>query len=403
MFSLVFIVIYSEIFQIDSFWSEIALLLATVCAIIFAIGFYEGRFIPKIESQKELIISAIFLNIVISTSFYHYILFEYLPYTLIYAILFTSIVFNLKLRSKPIMMYVFGWSLLCLLLFVFDFKHFYINQGFVDIVLLSFAIEAVLFTLSVSYHYAFLQRQTKEYEEMLIQQSKLAKSGEMINNITHQFRQPLNNLSYILINIKKRYTNKKLDEVYFDKKFDQASEQIQFLSKTIDDFREFYTHSKSKSIFSIVDAINNAITVLSAETKQKSIKIVLNINNNDDIAVYGIKSELSQVIVSLLSNATEALDEIQDATITINIYSNPKEAIIKVSDNGKGIKKRDIKRVFEPYFSTKESGTGIGLYLAKMIIEDSFGGVIGLVSSKEGTDFTLFLKKATNEGHFEDR
>lgn len=136
-------------------------------------------------------------------------LFEYLPYTIIYAILFISVAFNLNQGFKPTIIYVGGWSIFCFILFVFDFKSYYEVRGFVDIVLVAFAIEAVLFTLSVAYKYNNLQKQSKSFENMLLQQSKLAKSGEMIANITHQFRQPLNNLSYILINMKKKFENKK--------------------------------------------------------------------------------------------------------------------------------------------------------------------------------------------------
>jgi len=239
-FSLLFIISYSKIFDISFFVQEIGLIFASLSAVVFAIGFYEGKFFPKISNYKELIVNTLLFNVVILTAFYHYMLFEYLPYTIIYAILFVSVVFNPSEGSKPILVYVIGWSIFCFVLFVLDFKSYYVTQGYMDIVLIAFAIEAVLFTMSVAYKYNSLQNQSNSYEEMLLQQSRLAKSGEMIANITHQFRQPLNNLSYILMNLRKRYENKKLDEVYFDKKVNQANEQVQFLSKTIEDFKSFY-------------------------------------------------------------------------------------------------------------------------------------------------------------------
>ena len=236
-------------------------------ALVFAIAFYEGKFFPVISNYKELLINTALLNIVILTAVYHYLLFEYLPYTIIYAILFVSVIFNLKQGFKPTIVYVIGWSVLCFVLFVLDFKEYYFAQGYMDIVLIAFAIEAILFTISISYKYNNLQKEQKNYESMLVQQSKLAKSGEMIANITHQFRQPLNNLSYILMNIKKRYENQKLDEKYFNKKVSQANEQLQFLSKTIDDFKEFYTPSKQKEEFSVKEAIQNSLTILSSDLK----------------------------------------------------------------------------------------------------------------------------------------
>ena len=125
IFSLIYILSYSKLFQISNFIQEIALVIASLFAILFAITYYEGKFLPKITNYKELIINTLLLNLVILTAFYHYILFEYLPYTIIYAILFMSIIFNLKQGFKPTLIYVVGWSIFCILLFVFNFKDFY--------------------------------------------------------------------------------------------------------------------------------------------------------------------------------------------------------------------------------------------------------------------------------------
>ena len=241
VFSLIYIVSYSKLFEINHFIQELALVIASLSAMLFAINYYEGRFFPKITNYKELIISTLLLNIVILTAFYHYMLFEYLPYTIIYGILFISIIFNLKEGFKPTLIYVIGWSIFCILLFVFNFKNFYNQNGYFALVLLVFAMEAMLFTISIAYKYNDLKNKNQNFEKMVIQQSKFVKSGEMIANITHQFRQPLNNISYILINLKMKFENKILDEIYFDKKIEQLNSQVLFLSKTIDDFKEFYT------------------------------------------------------------------------------------------------------------------------------------------------------------------
>jgi len=227
-----------------------------------------------------------------------------------------------------------------------------------------------------------------------LQQSKFVKSGEMIANITHQFRQPLNNISYILINLKKKFNNQNLDEVYFEKKIIQANEQVDFLSKTIDDFKEFYTISKEKEIFIVKEAINNALGILSADLKTYNISLDLKFETYEDIKIFGVKSELSQVVISLVSNSIDVLKDIEKAKININISSNSAEVIISFSDNGGGIKNKNLKKIFEPYFSTKEDGTGIGLYLTKMIIEDGFLGKIIVENQKEGAKFSLFIEKA---------
>ena len=393
IFSLGYIALYSQLFLTNTIAQDILLVCASFSAVIFALSFYEGKFFPPMTTTKELIINTILFNIVILTSFYHYILFEYLPYTIIYSILFLSVIFNIKDGFKPTIVYVIGWSVLCFLLFVFDFKNVYLNEGYLDIVLLAFAIEAILFTISVSYKYGSLQQQTNSYEDMLLQQAKMAQSGEMIANITHQFRQPLNNISYIMINIKKRFENKKLDEIYFTKKVTQVDEQLQFLSTTIDHFKDFYTPSKQKENFLIKEAIDSSVTVLSAQLKKRNITLEIKYNVNEDINIRGIKNELSQVVLAILSNASDALKDIETPLINILIDANDAEIIISISNNGKQIDKRDINKIFEPYFSTKKEGSGIGLYLSKMIIKRSFDGDLKVENNDNGVKFTLMFDK----------
>lgn len=394
IFSLGFIIVYSNILFYSKPLQDIFLLLATLSAIVFSLSFYKGNFIPIIKNTKELIINTLLLNIVILTAFYHYMLFEYLPYTVIYAILFISIIFNIKNKNKAILTYVIGWSIFCLVLFIFDFKHIYTKSGLIDIVLVAFAIEAVLFTISISHTYTNLKKQKSDYEDMLLQQSRFAKSGEMIGNITHQFRQPLNNISYIMINIKKQFENKKLNSEYFNKKTDQIDQQLQFLSSTIDHFKEFYTPSKNKEIFYIKEAIDNTMVILSSEFKRRNIKLNCRFKVEENIKIEGIKNEFAQVLLSILSNASDALKDIEFPKIDIIIDSNEAEVIIDILNNGKQIQNIHLEKIFEPYFSTKQKGSGIGLYLSKLIIQKSFHGNIKASNTNEGVKFTLTIEKA---------
>ncbi|WP_323592885.1 HAMP domain-containing sensor histidine kinase [Aliarcobacter butzleri] len=394
IFSLVYIVAYSKLYQISYFVQEFSLVLASVFAVIFAVNYYEGKFLPKVSNYKELILNTFLLNVVILTAFYHYILFEYLPYTIIYAILFISIIFNLKQGFKPTLIYVIGWSIFCIVLFIFDFKNRYIGLGYFDLVLIVFALEAMLFTISIAYKYNDLKKQNKEFEKMILQQSKFVKSGEMIANITHQFRQPLNNISYILINLKKRFESEKLDKIFFDKKVNQANEQVSFLSKTIDDFKEFYLQEKEKDDFLVKDSIQNALTILNPDLQKDNINLNLKFETFEDIKIFGVKNELSQVILSLVSNSIDALKNRHNPKISINVVSSSAEVIIEILDNAGGIKAKNLKKIFEPYFSTKEEGTGIGLYLSKIIIEESFGGKLQVQNIKDGAKFSIFIEKA---------
>ena len=394
IFSLVYIVAYSKLYQISYFVQEFSLVLASVFAVIFAVNYYEGKFLPKVSNYKELILNTFLLNVVILTAFYHYILFEYLPYTIINAILFISIIFNLKQGFKPTLIYVIGWSVFCIVLFIFDFKNRYIGLGYFDLVLVVFALEAMLFTISIAYKYNDLKKQNKEFEKMILQQSKFVKSGEMIANITHQFRQPLNNISYILINLKKRFESEKLDKIFFDKKVNQANEQVSFLSKTIDDFKEFYLQEKEKDDFLVKDSIQNALTILNPDLQKDNINLNLKFETFEDIKIFGVKNELSQVILSLVSNSIDALKNRHNPKISINVVSSSAEVIIEILDNAGGIKVKNLKKIFEPYFSTKEEGTGIGLYLSKIIIEESFGGKLQVQNIKDGAKFSIFIEKA---------
>ncbi|ABV68007.1 two-component sensor histidine kinase [Aliarcobacter butzleri RM4018] len=394
IFSLVYIVAYSKLYQISYFVQEFSLVLASVFAVIFAVNYYEGKFLPKVSNYKELILNTFLLNVVILTAFYHYILFEYLPYTIIYAILFISIIFNLKQGFKPTLIYVIGWSIFCIILFIFDFKNRYIGLGYFDLVLVVFTLEAMLFTISIAYKYNDLKKQNKEFEKMILQQSKFVKSGEMIANITHQFRQPLNNISYILINLKKRFESEKLDKIFFDKKVNQANEQVSFLSKTIDDFKEFYLQEKEKDDFFVKDSIQNALTILNPDLQKDNINLNLKFETFEDIKIFGVKNELSQVILSLVSNSIDALKNRHNPKISINVVSSSAEVIIEILDNAGGIKAKNLKKIFEPYFSTKEEGTGIGLYLSKIIIEESFGGKLQVQNIKDGAKFSIFIEKA---------
>ncbi|MEV9616831.1 HAMP domain-containing sensor histidine kinase [Aliarcobacter butzleri] len=394
IFSLLYIVAYSKLYQISYWVQEFSLVLASIFAVIFAVNYYEGKFLPKVSNYKELILNTFLLNVVILTAFYHYILFEYLPYTIIYAILFISIIFNLKQGFKPTLIYVIGWSVFCIVLFIFDFKNRYIGLGYFDLVLVVFALEAMLFTISIAYKYNDLKKQNKEFEKMILQQSKFVKSGEMIANITHQFRQPLNNISYILINLKKRFESEKLDKIFFDKKVNQANEQLNFLSKTIDDFKEFYLQEKEKDDFFVKDSIQNALTILNPDLQKDNINLNLKFETFEDIKIFGVKNELSQVILSLVSNSIDALKNRHNPKISINVVSSSAEVIIEILDNAGGIKAKNLKKIFEPYFSTKEEGTGIGLYLSKIIIEESFGGKLQVQNIKDGAKFSIFIEKA---------
>lgn len=214
----------------------------------------------------------------------------------------------------------------------------------------------------------------------------------MIANITHQFRQPLNNLSYILINLNKKYKSNNLDEVYFDKKLSQANTQIEFLSKTIDDFKEFYTPKKEKECFEVKACIDMVLSIISADLKKHNIEVIEDFRSFENIQIFGSKNEFSQVLLSLISNSIDTLKDIENPIIDIQIDTNSSDVIIKIKDNGKGIS-GSLEKIFEPYFTTKVEGTGLGLYLVKQIIEESFHGKIEVKNLEKGCEFSISIEK----------
>jgi signal transduction histidine kinase len=231
----------------------------------------------------------------------------------------------------------------------------------------------------------------QQNETILINKSKLASMGEMIGNIAHQWRQPLTHLSYIIMNLKAAYENDKLDKKYLEKKTDEANKQIEFMSHTIDDFRNFFKISKQKEEFSLIECINESINLLNESFKSLDIKLNFNYTENFRIRTY--KGEFAQVIFNLLNNAKDEFikQEIKDAKIIINIIKKEENILIEIIDNAGGISEKIIKKIFEPYFTTKEKGLGIGLYMSKVIIEKNIGGKLEVENTINGAKFIIYL------------
>jgi len=229
-------------------------------------------------------------------------------------------------------------------------------------------------------------RSLKEIEKNILLKSKQAAMGEMIIAITHQWRQPLNEINsitsaidYELITSDKK--NQKIEEYLV-----AIEMQTQYMSSTIDNFKNFFKPSKSKTSFNTLDVINYALELLNAKLNATNIDVTIsNINN---YGIVGFKGEFTQVIITLLSNAMEALiqRDIKNPTIKIVIDKN-----ISIEDNAKGIDKKIIDKIFDPYFTTKQqyNGTGMGLYISKMIIEDSMNGTLKVSNTKDGAKFII--------------
>ena len=230
----------------------------------------------------------------------------------------------------------------------------------------------------------------RKKEQILFQQSKLAAMGEMIGAIAHQWRQPLNALSLNIQLLVDDYLDNKIDKKYLENFESKQIEIIQFMSKTIDDFRNFFSQDKEKINFSLKESVEEVIKLIDKQLQDHNIKIEL---ISDTSEVRGYKNEFKQVILNLINNAKDAIVEnhILNGKIEIIIKNNT----IFVRDNGGGIPEKIKERIFEPYFTTKDQGkgTGIGLYMSKIIIEEHLGGSLSFKNTNSGTEFIIDLKE----------
>ena len=221
----------------------------------------------------------------------------------------------------------------------------------------------------------------KEQEQLLIQQSRLASMGEMIANIAHQWRQPLSIISTSATGIKIQKEMGILDDDSEIKSLDCINENAQYLSNTIEDFRDFFKKSKTKSFINLDKLLEKTLKLILTRLKNKEITIV---KNNLDIEFETYEREMIQVFINIINNSIDALENKDyDKFIFFETQKFEDKIIIKIKDNAGGIEENILDRIFEPYFTTKESkqGTGIGLYMCNEIIVKHLDGKI-LVSNE---------------------
>jgi len=200
--------------------------------------------------------------------------------------------------------------------------------------------------------------------------------GDMLGNIAHQWRQPLTRLGYILMNIEAKDKGN-----VFEKKLEEASVQIEFMSQTIDDFRNFYKTNKTKELFSLANETQKVLDFISFEEIEITLKSVKN------STIFNYKNEYKQVLLNLLTNAKDVL--VERKIVSPHIIIEVGVSSVKVSDNAGGIRLKNIQSIFEPYFTTKKQGMGIGLYMSKMIVQRNMGGRLEVLNGEEGAVFCL--------------
>jgi PAS domain S-box-containing protein len=228
-------------------------------------------------------------------------------------------------------------------------------------------------------------------DQMLASQNRLAAMGEMVSNIAHQWRQPLNALSLLLANLRDAFRFGDLDSAAVERTFALGDVLIQRMSSTISDFRSFLRPGKAKAAFSAVDQVRAAVRLMEGSLVAADIRV--QIDADADVQLFGFESEYCHVLLNLLANAREAILDrrVHPGRITIRVWAEAGFGGLAMADNGGGIPDECLDRIFEPYFSTREMGTGIGLYLSKQIIESSMGGRIRAGNGPDGAEFTVLV------------
>ena len=229
----------------------------------------------------------------------------------------------------------------------------------------------------------------REKDQMLLLQSRQAAMGEMIGNIAHQWRQPLNILGLTVQQFLLYYDVGGFDRTFLVENVGKSMELIHHMSQTIDDFRNFFKPEKEKVEFKVQNSIAQTMSLLEGQNDRISVEIIA----KDDPAIWGYPNEFAQVVLNILVNAKDALTErgIDNPKITVTISSEDGCATVTVADNAGGIPEEIIDRIFEPYFTTKDpqSGTGVGLFMSKVIIEKNMGGRLSVRNKADGAEFRI--------------
>ena len=240
------------------------------------------------------------------------------------------------------------------------------------------------------YHQQLLD-DIKLKDTILLEQSKFATIGEMFESIAHQWKQPLSVITMSSGNIQLKKDFGELDDKILDDSLGYIDSSINYLNQTIDDFREFLTDDQHYHNIKINNLIDTTLHLLSSKIKKRDIEIIKNI---EDIEIYSNKNQLVQVLMNIFGNAIQVLETKENkGYIKVISFQDNQNIILKIIDNGGGIKQNILLNLFEKYNTSKLNGSGIGLYMSKIIVENKLGGTIRGYNIEAGACFEIILPK----------
>jgi len=238
--------------------------------------------------------------------------------------------------------------------------------------------------------------QLRQKDDLLIQQNRLAAMGELLNNIAHQWRQPLNNIAVYIQTMQYLRKAGELTDEEMDQDIKAVMEILQYMSQTIDDFRGFFVRDRTATNeFPLGPTIAKALSIVNPALTANNIRAELLKDDREDVRITGYPNEFAQVLMNIIYNARDILveREIADPQIEIMVTHRNQQAIVTIRDNGGGIAPEALPHIFDPYFTTKgpTKGTGIGLYMSKTIIEKNMGGTLTAHNTEQGAEFRIEL------------
>lgn len=252
-------------------------------------------------------------------------------------------------------------------------------------------------------------QKNREKDMLLFEQAKLVAIGDMIKDIAHHWRQPLTAIGMMIHNIKDSYDFGELNKNLLDDLVNKCMEQLQVMSKTIDNFRTFFKPNEKKTKFNIKKAIEEAIFMISIQLKIQFIETVITKSPDAPDEIFGYQNDFKQVSLNIIKNSADAIIERTKkenkgykGKIQIDIIKKENMLSISYKDNGGGIPEEIVDKIFNPYFSTKsqQSGTGIGLYMSKTVIEKNFNGTIKYNKIDDGAEFVIEIPLDQIEQNF---
>jgi len=390
---------------LNTFMIPLLMSIGSTLAVLFTIEFLNIKSSnPKLYKYLYILF---WINVLVTlagllTSYHSSVLFTTLASLVsIVSIIYAGLHSHFLAKNPYAKIFTFAWGSLLLGIFIIHFR----NLGILPYNLFtSYSpffgafLELTLLSIALAYRYNIQRQALNTKDNMLYKQSRLASMGEMISNISHQWRQPLNRVNLSLAVIKEVIQEKEIDKEFLALKIKNSEENIEYMSQTIEDFANFFAPNKKREAFSIYKTIDKALKLLESRVKD----VTIHMPKDKNLELFGFENEYIQIILVILNNALDNFEikNINQKDIYISIKNKEEIVSITITDNGGGIEKKDIEYIFDPYFTTKfkKEGTGIGLYMAKMLIENSMNGKLKVYSSNGETSFEIIHNNTRGGG-----